>query len=100
MKLTGLLTFFYRVTQEKSSFSGEQLEGRVLTWAIWSNLPKSWLSVSTNSEAVSFSDNGVKLTMSAYKMLKKEKKVGLRFSRMSALKRDGSKAQNKEMFEG
>ena len=50
------------------------LEGRVLTWAIWSNLPKSWLSVSTNSEAVSFSDNGVKLTMSAYKMLKKEKK--------------------------
>ena len=49
------------------------LEGRVLTWAIWSNLPKSWLSVSTNSEAVSFSDNGVKLTMSAYKMLKKEK---------------------------
>lgn len=56
--------------------------------------------MSTNSEAVSFSDNGVKLTMSAYKMLKKEKKVGLRFSRMSALKRDGSKAQNKEIFEG
>ena len=45
------------------------------TCAIWSNLPKSWLRVSTNSEAVNFSDNGVKLTMSAYKMLKKTQKI-------------------------
>ena len=41
----------------------------VVTWASWSNLPNNWLSVETNCEAVSFSDNGVKLTMSAYRML-------------------------------
>ena len=41
----------------------------LLTCAIWSNLPKSWLRVDTSSEADSFSDNGVKLTMSAYKIL-------------------------------
>ena len=46
----------------------------LLTCAIWSNLPKSWLRVDTSSEADSFSDNGVKLTMSAYKMLQQNEK--------------------------
>ena len=40
-----------------------------MSCANWSNLPKSWFSVETNSEAVSFSESGVKFTMSAYKML-------------------------------
>ena len=44
----------------------------LLTCAIWSNLPKSWLRVDTSSEADSFSDNGVKLTMSAYKILQQK----------------------------
>ena len=50
------------------------------TCAIWSNRPKSWFRVSTNSDAVSFSDKGVKLTMSAYKILKKGKRDNDYFS--------------------
>jgi hypothetical protein len=43
--------------------------GMTHTWAIWSNLPNSSLSVMTRSDALSCSDSGVKFTMSAYRML-------------------------------
>lgn len=46
-----------------------KFERWILTWAIWSNRPKSSFKVFTRSEAESCSDRGVKLTMSAYKML-------------------------------
>ena len=65
-----------KIEQENSSdTSAKSSIFLLLTCAIWSNLPKSWLRVDTSSEADSFSDNGVKLTMSAYKMLQQNEKI-------------------------
>lgn len=43
---------------------------RHFTWAIWSNLPNSSFNIFTKFEADNCSESGVKLTMSAYKILK------------------------------
>ena len=61
------VAFLYR-TNEHRFISLKEKNWKIsfsFTWANWSNLPKSLLRIWTNSGGVNFSDNGVKLTMSA-----------------------------------
>jgi len=63
----------FAAKRRKLSENGSSSTPILLTCARASKRPKSWLSVETSSDAVNFSDSGVKLTISAYKMLRCQK---------------------------